>query len=82
MKQDFKRQIYDDVKKLFPDGGIEVLVAKASFSDGMAPPVDSAIRLVHKPSGLQATCGDFPSQIENYIAAAIRLRIACDERNS
>lgn len=44
------------------------------------PEHDSAIRLIHTASGIHVDCDEFPSQQENYIAAAIRLRIACDEQ--
>ena len=74
----FSRATYDDAKKLFPDGTVETLVSRPSG----APPgtLDPAVRLVHTPTGSEIICSDFPTQIENYIAAAIRLRIACDKR--
>ena len=78
MKTDFERQIYDDVKRLFADGTVQTCVAQPSFSGGLPQTVDPAVRLVHTITGLEVTCSDFPSQTENYIAAAIQLRIACD----
>jgi protein subunit release factor A len=77
MDPNFPKQIYDDVKKLFPVGAIETLVSRAPGPDGPANS-DSAVCVVHTPTGLEIVCDDFPSQIENFIAAAIRLRIACD----
>lgn len=76
----FSRQIYDDTKKLFPEGTVETLVSRPSGAPAgtLAP----AVRLVHTSTGIEIVCGDFPTQIENYIAAAIRLRIACDKRDA
>jgi hypothetical protein len=76
----FSGQIYDDAKRLFPDGTVETLVSRPSG----APPATSgpAVRLVHASTGIEIVCSDFPTQIESYIAAAIRLRIACDQRNA
>jgi protein subunit release factor A len=39
---------------------------------------DAAVKLIHTQTGIEMTCDEFPTQIENYIAATIRLRIACD----
>jgi len=79
MKPDFKRRAFDEAKKLFPDGVVEPLVRSPTFSGGLPQPPDSAVRLVHKERGIEMTCDEFPSQTENYVIAAIRLRIACDE---
>jgi hypothetical protein len=76
METDFKKQLYQDAKRLFPHGTVEALVAPPK----MFEPVDPAVHLVHTPSGVSVTCDEFESQTENYIAAAIRLRIACDEK--
>ena len=76
VNMNFARQIYDDAKKLFPDGTVEALVFRPS---GASPGTsETRVRLVHKPTGIEIVCDDFPTQIENYTAAAIRLRIACD----
>jgi protein subunit release factor A len=76
----FSREIYDDAKRLFPDGAVETLVSRpAGAPSGTLAP---AVRLVHTSTGIEIVCGDFPTQIENYIAAAIRLRIACDKRDA
>jgi len=79
MKASFERQIYDEVKHLFAEGELETLVVRPSFSDELPDNVESAVRLVHKSTNIEVTCSDFPSQIQNYIAAAIRLRRACDQ---
>jgi hypothetical protein len=76
MKPDFKKQIYKDAKRLFPKGTVETLVAPPKIFE----PIDPAVRLVHKSSGVSAVCDEFESQTENFIAAAIRLRIACDKK--
>src|SRR5688572_6112485 len=79
---DFPRQIYGEAKKLFPEGVVETLAARPSSpgAPGATETFDSAVRLIHTPTGLEITCEEFPSQIENFIAAAIRLKIACDQR--
>jgi len=74
---EFKKQLYEEVKRLFSEGTLEVLVAPPKELQ----PTDPAIRLVHTPTGISVDCNEYPSQIENYIAAAIRLRIACDAKN-
>jgi protein subunit release factor A len=76
----FSRRIYDEAKKLFPEGAVEALVSRPVGPTGQPGNFDPAVRLVHAATGVEITCSDFPTQIENYIAAAIRLRIACDER--
>ena len=77
MRTEFQACLYDEVKRLFPEGAVEVLVTRAQLFQ--AP--DPAVRLVHTASGTSVDCAEFPSQQQNYIAAAIRLRIACDEKN-
>lgn len=79
MSTEFLKQIYNDVKHLFPDGAVEVLVARPAILSSEPGPIDPAVRLVHTRTGTEASCGEFPSQIENYITAAVRLRIACDK---
>jgi protein subunit release factor A len=72
----FAIAIYDDAKRLFPEGEVQVLIARApGASSGKLLP---EVRLVHLPSGLEVICHEFPTQTENYIAAAMRLRAACD----
>jgi protein subunit release factor A len=81
MDPNFSKRIYDDAKKLFLEGAVEVLITRAAGPAAQGGTFDPAVRLVHKASGIEITCSDFPSQTENYIAAAIRLRIACDKRD-
>ena len=76
----FSREIYDDAKRLFPDGTVETLVSRPL--EGPAGTSAPAVRLIHTSTGIEIICSDFPTQIENYIAAAIRLRIACDKRDA
>jgi protein subunit release factor A len=74
----FSKEIYADAKKLFPDGTVETMVWRTS---GALPATSApAVRLIHISTGIEIVCSDFTTQIENYIAAAIRLRIACDKR--
>lgn len=75
---DFARDIYDDAKRLFPQGAVEALISRPPGT----PPggSDPAVQLHHLDTGITIVCADFPTQIENYIAAAIRLRVALDER--
>ena len=80
MTSDFPRRIYDEVKDLFPKGAVETFVCRGIPAGGEVAPSDRAARLVHTPTGIEVTCADFPSQTENYIAAAVRLRIAWDKR--
>lgn len=83
MATNFPRQIYDESKKLFPNGDVETFVSREHPSPGTPfGAVDPAVRLVHIPTGIEITCADFPSQTENYIAAVIRLSIACDKRDT
>lgn len=76
MSADFKTQLYEDAKRLFPRGTVEARVAASK----MLEPPDPAVQLVHTPTGLSVTCDEYENQTENYIVAAIRLRIACDEK--
>ena len=81
MDTDFPRKIYAEAKRLFQEGAVETLVSRSSctVADGG---MDSAVKLVHVATGEEILCDDFPSQIENFIAAAIRLRIQCDNRDT
>jgi hypothetical protein len=79
MSAGFSEQIYDDAKRLFPDGIIKTHVTLPAVFTPEPSAIDPAVRLVHTPTGIEVCCSDFPSQTENYIAAAIRLRIACDK---
>jgi protein subunit release factor B len=81
MDPNFSKRIYDDAKKQFPEGAVETLVSRPAGPAGHPGNFDPAVRLVHDATGVEITCSDFPTQIENYIAAAIRLRIACDRRD-
>ena len=74
MSAPFATELYKHAKQLFPAGTVETLVAAPSGPGGK---FDPAVRLVHI-SGLEITCGEFASQNENFIAAAIRLRVALD----
>jgi hypothetical protein len=79
MSADFSRRIYSEVKHLFPDGAVDVQVASPSISSRKPTAIDPAVRLVHIPTGVEVSCSEFTSQTDNYIAAVIRLRIACDK---
>jgi hypothetical protein len=80
MSSDFAAQIYEEAKKLFPVGTVEVLTQPAQMSDRQ-PRIGAAVRLVHTPTGIAVTSEEFSTQYENFVAAAIRMRIACDERD-
>lgn len=82
MNTKFPGQIYPEVKQLFPDGTVQTLVSRPTGLNVQPGTLDSAVRLVHTFTGIEITCGEFLSQIENFIAAAIRLRIACDKRKT
>jgi hypothetical protein len=87
MHENFPTHIYYEVKRLFPENTVQVMTSPSILSSepGAVDPVaefDPAVRLIHTPTGIEITCEDFPSQTENYIAAAIRLRIACDKRDA
>lgn len=75
MNADLTKQIYGEVKHLFPDGAVKVRVARPVLS----PELSVVVKLVHISTGIEVICDEFRSQTENYIAAAIRLRIACDK---
>jgi hypothetical protein len=82
MDPNFSRRIYEEAKKLFPEGAVETLTVRPIGPAGYRGQLDPAVKLVHTATGTEAICSDFQTQIENYIAAAIRLRIACDKRES
>lgn len=82
MKSNFAAQIYEDAKKLFPDGAVQTLSRRIETASGELPKVDSAVRLIHTPTGTTITSEEFSTQYENFVAAVIRLRIACDERDT
>ena len=77
--QEFKMRLYEQIKRLFPEDEIELLVARAAGPAGSGQPFDPAVRIVHKPTGKSVECNDFPSQVENRIIATLELRIACDK---
>ena len=75
----FLATIRPDVERLFPKGGLQIQIAPTKPDE---PRTNPAIRASHQASGLSVTCGDFPTQAENYIAAIIRLRVMCDEKGT
>ena len=78
MKSFFTDEVYRDTKRLFSEGAVQILVARPKFDpDRIA--VDPTVRLVHTVTGTEVSCGEYSSQTENFVAAMIRLRIACDE---
>ena len=84
MKQEFeqfKARVYEQTKRLFPDGAIEVFLARAA-GPGSEEPFNPAVRVVHKETGRSAECSDFPSQVENRVVATLQLRIACDSKSA
>ena len=83
MDADFKQfqmRLYEETKQLFPEGEVEVLVAR-SLGPGSKEPPSPAIRLIHKPTGIAVDCEQYQSQTQNRILATIRLRIACDKKS-
>ena len=78
MDENFSEDIYQEARKLFPESEIEVLIERAPAPAGQPGKTSTAVRLVHKATRIQVTCDDYSSQKQNYVAAAIRLRIACD----
>jgi len=82
MAWDFPKRIYDDSRRLFPKGAVEVLLTRAKGPPAGVSDLDPTVRLVHKPTGIKVSCNQYPTQIENYAAAAIRLKIACDKRTN
>ena len=83
MNEEFKQfqmHVYEDIKRLFPEGAVDVLVAPASGPDSHKPP-SAAVRLIHRATGMTVDCDQYPSQVQNRIIATLQLRIACDNRN-
>jgi protein subunit release factor A len=81
MNDSFSKRIYQEAKKLFSEGEVETLIHRATGPAGQPGNINAGVRLVHKATGVQITCDDYPSQTENYVAAVIRLRIVCDKGN-
>ena len=77
MGADFKTRLYEEVKRLFPPATVDAQVGAPK----MFEPPSSAVQLVHLPTGISVICDEYESQTENYIAALVRLRIACDEKS-
>jgi protein subunit release factor B len=83
-KQDFEqftKQVYEETKALFPEGAIEVFVARCR-GPGSDEPLSAAVRLVHTATGISVDCDQYSSQRLNLIAATIQLRIACDKKTA
>ena len=78
MQPSFSENLYKEARGLFPDGAVQTFVAPPKF-EPIEMHIDPSVRLVHRPTGTEASCGDYSSQTENYVAAIIRLRIACDK---
>lgn len=72
----FAKEIYQDAKLRFPEGTIETRISRREGA-----PIGSFepdVWLIHIPTGTNVLCHEFPTQNENFVAAVIRLRIACD----
>ena len=80
MDTDFPRKIYAEAKRLFPEGAVETLVSRSSGDVESGGMNSAAVKLVHTATGREILCDEFPSQVENFVAASIRLRIQCDNR--
>ncbi len=75
MDPEFPRQIHDEARKLFPEGAIQILMGRMPGPD--AGP-SAAVKLIHNATGIEEICDKFSTQIQNFTAAAIRWRVACD----
>ena len=75
---DFQNNLYAEVKKLFREGEVDVFVSPPRGPGQDQQQYDFRVRLVHKSTRLEQTCGEYDSQPQNYILAMIRLRVALD----
>lgn len=62
MDRNFADEIYQEAKKVFPEGEIETLIQRAQGPAGQPGKLSAAVLLVHKPTRIQIACDDYPSQ--------------------
>jgi protein subunit release factor B len=65
MNEDFKQfqmHLYEDIKRLFPEGAVDVLVVRASGPGSKEQP-NAAVRLVHRATGITVDCDHYASTV-------------------
>ena len=75
--EEFQLQVYEETKKLFPEGAVDVLVAPEP-EPGSPQRASAAVRVIHKATGRVINCSHYDSRIQNRIIATLQLRVACD----
>lgn len=67
---DCTKFLYEETALLFEEGETKFMATKADEEDG---PMDSRIRIVHRPTSISVDVDEFDSQMKNTIVARIRL---------
>jgi len=69
---EFDLHVLTQLEKLFKDGGLETLIAR-SKGPGDLSKFDSAVIVRHLPSGKEAKCDKYTSQIRNKVSCLLTL---------
>jgi len=69
---EFELDVLTQLEKLFKDDELETQVRRSELPGPLNPP-DSAVRVKYLPSGKEATCDKYPSQIRNKICCLLTL---------
>ena len=69
--RDFNQDILKELEELLGSQNIETLVRSPSEEEDFR--ADSAVKLIHSPSGLEVICDDYSSQTDNKSMALVRL---------
>ena len=67
---EFEHVILSELESLVADHEIETLTRRPNPDE---PLLDTAVKLVHRPSGVEIVVEEFPSQIKNKAIALVRL---------
>ena len=70
---EFATEILQQLEALFEEGEIETLMRSTEGTGLAVGPADAAVKVIHRPSGEEEVCAQYPSQIRNKAMALARL---------
>ncbi len=66
-------ELLERIERCFDEGEIETLTWRTPGEGLSVSRADAAVKVIHRPSGLEVVCEEYPSQILNRVAALLEL---------